>query len=198
MKTRIAFTAAALALVSVSAAQGQPQRVPREAVKASVAGKNVAIEYGRPQLKGRALADLLKQLPADRIWRAGENEVTTFTTDTDLSIGGKRVAAGKYSLYVHIAEGGDWSLVLNSDPGVPLKEIWAQAPPERANALWPHYTDYDKIKDKEVVRAAMKAAPAPATPAEALTVTLAAAKDAAALTMAWGGQAWTLELRAAK
>ena len=121
MKTRIARTAAAFALVVFSVAQAQQQRVPRETVKASVAGKNVAIEYGRPQLKGRALADLLQQLPADRVWRAGENEVTTFTIEGPVSIGGKNVAAGKYSLYVHVPESGDWSLVVNTDPGCPSR-----------------------------------------------------------------------------
>ena len=45
----------------------------------------------------------MKQLPADRIWRAGENQVTTFTTEADVTIGGKTVPAGKYSVYVHAA-----------------------------------------------------------------------------------------------
>jgi hypothetical protein len=198
MKTRTAFTASMLALASFAVAQEQqpqrPQRVPRETLTASVAGKGVEIAYGRPQLKGRALADLLKQLPADRIWRAGENEVTTFSTEGPLAIGGKPVAAGKYSLYIHIPESGDWSLVLNTDPGIPLKQIFPQAPPNRAEALWPRLDGYDKVKDKEVVRAAMKKAPAPATPVEAFTATLAAAKSGAVLTMSWGQEAWTLEL----
>jgi hypothetical protein len=198
MKMRFALTAAALALVASTAAQAQQQRVPRETVTASVSGKNVAIEYGRPQLKGRALADLLKQLPSDRIWRAGENQVTTFATETALAIGGKPVAAGKYSLYVHIPQSGDWSLVLNTDPGVPLKQIFPQAPPNVADALWPRLDGYDKIKDKEIVRAAMKPAPAPAAPVEAFTVVLAATKDGAAVTMSWGKEAWTLDLKAAK
>lgn len=198
MKTRIAVVALALALAAPAAHAQQQQRVPRQAVHAALAGTDVTIDYGRPQLKGRSVAELLKQLPADRIWRAGENEVTTFTSGADLMIGGKRVAAGKYSLYLHIPEAGDWSLVLNTDPGVPLKQIFPQAPPSRAEALWPRLDGYDKIKDKEVVRAAMKAAPAPPAPVEALTLTFAEAKDAAILTMSWGVQAWTLELRAAK
>lgn len=194
---KIAVVAAALALAA-PAAHAQQQRVPRQTVHATLGGTDVAIDYGRPQLKGRAVAELLKQLPADRIWRAGENEVTTFTSGAALMVGGKRVPAGKYSLYLHIPETGDWSLVLNTDPGVPLKQIFPQAPPNRAEALWPRLDGYDKIKDKEVVRAAMKPAPAPTAPVEALTVMFAEAKDAAALTMSWGSQAWTLALRAAK
>ena len=51
----------------------------------------MAIEYGRPASAGRTVEALTAQLPADRIWRAGENQVTTLTTDTDVMIGDKRV-----------------------------------------------------------------------------------------------------------
>ena len=42
----------------------------------------------------------MAQLPADRVWRAGVDQVTTLTTEADLMVGGKRVPAGKYTLYV--------------------------------------------------------------------------------------------------
>ncbi|MGD0099664.1 MAG: DUF2911 domain-containing protein, partial [Acidobacteriota bacterium] len=61
-------------------------------------------EYGRPLLKGRKLADLMKQLPPDRIWRAGSGAVTILSTETDLDIAGKRVPAGSYSLYMYCPE----------------------------------------------------------------------------------------------
>ena len=51
------------------------------------------------------------------MWRAGENQVTTLTTEGDAIIGGKKIPAGKYSLYVNAAEGEQWSLVLNTRPG---------------------------------------------------------------------------------
>jgi hypothetical protein len=197
--------AAAGAAIPVSAQAPQP-RVPRETVSATVAGKKLEIAYGRPALKGRALADLLKQLPKDRIWRAGENEVTTLKTEADLTIGGKKVAAGTYSVYVHVPESGDWSLVLNTDPGIEVGKLLAKLmpnrpplPPERASRLWPRLDGYtENIADTEVVRAAMKAGPTPAAAVDTFTITLAEAKDAATLAMAWADKSYSIELKAAK
>ena len=83
-----------------------------------------------PPSRAAALDALLKQLPADRIWRAGENQVTTLTTEGDVTIGGKKVPAGKYSVYVHAAEGNAWDLVLNRDLGVPLGQDLGAGPRE--------------------------------------------------------------------
>src|SRR5512139_253159 len=118
-------TLAALSLALPALAQ-----TPRGAAVTSLNDKKIAVDYGRAALKGRTLDALLKQLPAERIWRAGENEVTTFSTETDLKIGGKAVKAGKYSLYVHVPESGKWALILNGDLGQPLGSIWKEAPGE--------------------------------------------------------------------
>jgi hypothetical protein len=189
----------ALAVIALGApAFAQAPRAPRETVKASVGGKNVSIEYGRPSLKGRSFDDLIKQLPADRMWRAGVDQVTTLTTDTALSIGGKTVPAGKYSLYVHAPAEGDYSLVLNKDLGVPLKTIYAAAPPNLANEPWPHIDDYTKaIADKEVLRASMKKLDVK-TPADLYTITLTPAGSGATLTFAWGDRSWSTDLTPAK
>src|SRR5687768_15025359 len=113
---------------SPAAVARRQERAPRETVTALLNGKKVAVEYGRPALAGRKMSDLLGQLPADRIWRAGVDQATTLTTETDLMIGGKRVPAGKYTVYVHAPATGDYSLVLNSDPGIALKKIFPAAP----------------------------------------------------------------------
>ena len=36
-----------------------------------IQGKRVTVDYGRAELKGRALESLIAQLPDDRVWRAG-------------------------------------------------------------------------------------------------------------------------------
>ena len=159
-------------------------------------GKTVTIDYGRPALKGRNFADLMKQLPADRIWRAGSGAVTTFATAADLLIGGKRIPAGKYSLYVHCPEMGNYAVVLNSDLGQPLGKIWAAAPPNRANEPYPHF-DYSKeIGAKEVIRAALTKSSVPAT--DLLTYAFKSSGSGATLTLTWGDQAWSLEIQPAK
>jgi Protein of unknown function (DUF2911) len=195
MKTRFATiaTVAALSLAGSALAQA-----PRGAAVATLGTGKVAIDYGRPALKGRDLNVLMKDLPADRMWRAGENEVTTFTTEAPVSIGGKTVPPGKYSLYVHAGEKGAWALVLNRDLGVPLGKIWDKAPENMKNAPWPHYEDYTQaIGDKEVVRARMKAAKL-GPPADLFTISLAPKGKGADLTLAWGNESWLIDVQPAK
>ena len=60
--------------------------------------------------------------------------MTTLTTETDLSIGGKTVKAGKYSVYVHLPVDGSRNLILNTDLGQPLVSIFAGAPENLKNA----------------------------------------------------------------
>jgi hypothetical protein len=173
-------------------AYGQEERA---AASTTIGGKKVAIEYGRPALKGRSMADLLKKLPADRVWRAGAGAVTTLATEIDLSIGGQRVPAGKYSLYMYCPESGDFALVINSDPGIPLGEIFKQAPPERANQIYPHFSNYTgDIGDKEVARIPLRQIDAPQT--ESLTYSFRPAGKGALLSISWGTKAWTVELEA--
>ena len=179
------------------AAERRQERAPRETVTALLHGKKVTVEYGRPALGGRKMADLLAQLPADRNWRAGVDQATTFATETDILVGGKRVQAGKYTLYVHAPETGDYSLVLNSDPGVPLKTIFPAAPPALADALWPRLGDYGTVKAKEVLRVPLRKVPA-AEPMDRFLIGLAPAKDGASgITLTWGDQSWTTDIESA-
>ncbi len=195
MKTR---TVAWLGVSVLAVAAAALAADPRGTAEATVGGKKVTIDYGRPALKGRGLDELMKQLPADRIWRAGENQVTTLTTEGDLLVGGKKVPAGKYSLYVHAGEGNAWSLVLNRDLGVPLVKLYPQAPDNVKNEPWPRLDGYTKtIADKEVVRAKMAPAKVGA-PADLFTMTLTPKGKDAALTLAWGQEAWSLDLQPAK
>ena len=198
MRRKVAGCAAAVAAAGLAFAQA-PQRVPRETVSANAGGKRVEISYGRPALKGRPLAELMKQLPEDRIWRAGENEVTLLKSDGDLMIGTKKVAAGTYSVYVHVPETGDWSLVLNTDPGIELAKLMnRELPPERASLRWPRLDGYTKnVADKEVARAAMKPG-AVSAPADVFLIALAEAKGAATLTMSWADKSYSIELTPAK
>jgi Protein of unknown function (DUF2911) len=195
MRVRFAHVAALVALGTAAFAQ---ERAPRGTATASLNGKTVTLDYGRPSLKGRTLADLMKQLPEDRMWRAGVDQVTTLKTEGPLLVGDKKVAAGTYTVYVHLAENGDRHLVLNTDKGVALKTIFPKAPPELADAPWPHIGDYTKaIAGKEVARVAMKKEAAK-EPVDMFTIGLAPGKEAATLNLAWGEESWSLDVKAAK
>lgn len=193
MSTRLTAVAAALVLATSPAFAAE-----RGKASATINGKNVTIDYGRPALKGRPLGELLKQLPEDRIWRAGDDQVTTITTGTDLLIGGKRLPAGKYSMYVHLGEDGSRSLVVNSDLGIPLIKIWDKAPANLANEPWPRLDGYQKnVADKELVRATMTKESAK-TPVDTFTIDLKPAGDGAKLNFAWGDESWSIDVKGSK
>jgi hypothetical protein len=109
------------------------------------------------------------------------------------------VAAGKYSLYLTLPESGSWNLLLNTNPGIALKEIYAAAGPDVANELWPRLDGYDKVAASEVLRVPLKKASAPAAPAEKFLISLEPPKGGAtAITFTWGDQSWTTDIKAAK
>jgi hypothetical protein len=194
--------ALASAAAAPAAAPDDPGKGPRETVTTTVGGKKVTIEYGRPPLAGQTVAEVLGRLPAEKVWRAGVDRVTTLQAEGDLLLGGQKVPAGKYTLYAHVPEGGPWALLVSSDQGTKLKDIFPEAldmPEELADQIWPQLGLYEKIKAKEVARAPLKKGVAPKAPVERFQITLAPeAGGASAVTLSWGDQTWTADLKAAK
>src|SRR5262245_18790109 len=147
----------------------------------------VTIEYGRPELKGRSLDALLAQLPEDRVWRAGTDEVTTLTTEGALALAsmsgaactrlrapveGRKVPAGKYTVYVSLPPSGVASLILNADPGIELgalgKILGFPVSAGESKTMWPHLEGYNFNREKGVVGIAQtEVVRAPMTPSAA-------------------------------
>jgi len=76
-----------------------------------ISKKDIRVIYSRPQLKGRAVADLA---PAGKVWRTGANEAVEITFYNDTNFGGKTVKAGTYSLFT-IPGASEWEIILNSN-----------------------------------------------------------------------------------
>ena len=198
IRRSFAATAAAVALAAAAGAQQGQERVPREQPSALLNGKKVTVEYGRPALKGRTLDELMSKLGKDRVWRAGENQVTKFSNESDILVGGQKLPAGKYTLYLQLPEGGNWHLLLNTDPGIALKEIYPPARPEVANELWPRLDGYEKIKATEVLRVPLRRATTTSTATDKFLITFEPAKGGvSAITFTWGDQSWTTDIKAA-
>ena len=83
-------------------------------------GANIAIEYGRPALKGRVPGKDIDPYEGKE-WRTGADEQTTLITDKALKFGTLAVPAGRYGLHT-IPVKGQWQLIVSKRPkgwGIP-------------------------------------------------------------------------------
>jgi len=85
---------------------------PKETVKYTEGSTLISVTYSRPYKKGREIYGGL--IPFDKVWRTGANECTVFTTSVDLTIDGKNLPAGKYSLFT-IPGSNSWQVIWNKN-----------------------------------------------------------------------------------
>jgi Protein of unknown function (DUF2911) len=106
------FIVLALSVVSfVAAAQNvkTPAPSPTQTIKQDFALSSIEINYSRPAAKGRKVFGEL--VPFGKMWRTGANGQTIITFGEEVSIGGKAVKAGKYSL-ITIPGKTEWDILL--------------------------------------------------------------------------------------
>ncbi len=110
MKKLILSATAVLLLLSAEAQQLKtPAPSPTQTIKQDFGLGNVELSYSRPAAKGRKIyGDLV---PFGSVWRTGANNATTLTFSDEVTIGGKKVPAGKYGL-VSIPDKDKWTLII--------------------------------------------------------------------------------------
>jgi len=87
---------------------------PEETVSFEDGELQINVFYNRPYKKGREIfGDLVSY---GKVWRTGANEATTFQTKTPITIKGKILKAGKYSLWT-IPNEHSWSIIFNTEYG---------------------------------------------------------------------------------
>lgn len=80
-------------------------------VKADDATKPIIkVVYSRPQKKGRDIFGVLEQY--GKVWRFGANESTEIRFFEKVTIGGKKIKAGVYSLFA-IPNKDSWTIIIN-------------------------------------------------------------------------------------
>jgi hypothetical protein len=105
----IAFTTAAVAQMG----GGKPS--PAASATCDLGGgKSIKTDYSSPRMKGRKIyGDLV---PFGEVWRTGANEATTFVPGADVSVGGKTVPAGSYTIFT-VPAADKWTLIINKTTG---------------------------------------------------------------------------------
>lgn len=151
-------------MATVASCQQDKSKRPSPPVKAECSlagGKAITIDYSSPRAKGRKIYGEL--VPFGEIWRAGANEATAFVTTAHLTVGGKDVPAGSYTIFT-IPSADKWTLVISKGTGE-----WGTAYPG---------------PDKDLTRADMKVSKLP-SPVENFTIAFDKAGGGCTLRMDW-------------
>ena len=116
MKRILVFSILVLASSLTFAQQDKSKRPspPAQAGCKFSDGKTIHIDYSSPRMKGRKVFGGL--VPYGQVWRAGANEATTLISDTALSVGGKDVPAGSYTLFT-LPNEDKWTLIISKKTG---------------------------------------------------------------------------------
>ena len=125
MKKIIIVVAIVLANFLSEAQVKTPQSSPESTILQTVGLTKVEVLYHRPSIKGRTVFGEL--VPFGKIWRTGANENTLISFSEDVTIDGKILPKGKYSLYT-LPKADNWEVIFYKtidNWGVP--ETWNDA-----------------------------------------------------------------------
>ena len=154
-----------LATTGLSAQDNKEDKSKRPSPPAKVSekissGATISIDYSQPSVKGRTIGKDLEP-KGEAVWRTGANEATIFETDKAVTVNGKPLPAGKYSLFT-IAGKDEWTIIFNK--------------------TWNQWGAYDYKQADDALRVKAKAAMA-ATSTEKLNFSIA--KDGN-IVLLWG------------
>ena len=77
-------------------------------------GKTITVNYSSPRMRGRKIfGDLV---PFGEEWRVGADDATMFASNVDLTVGGKNVPAGRYTLFA-LPTPVKWTLIISKKIG---------------------------------------------------------------------------------
>jgi Protein of unknown function (DUF2911) len=116
------LTFATLAPAQMNMSQDKSKRAspPANAECKFSDGKSIKIDYSSPRINDPKTHQPRKiyggLVPFGEIWRTGANEATTFVTDAAVTVGGKEVPAGSYTIFT-VPKADAWTLVINKKTG---------------------------------------------------------------------------------
>lgn len=120
------FMLAALLVGSIMTSQAQlrtPAPSPLQTIKQDFGLGSIEIAYSRPAMKGRKIfGDLV---PYGNVWRTGANSATTLQFSDEVTIGGVKLAPGKYGL-LSIPNKDSWILIISKQTDVTSPSAYKQ------------------------------------------------------------------------
>jgi tetratricopeptide (TPR) repeat protein len=100
-----------------------PQPSTTQTIKQDFGLGTIELSYSRPNMKGRKIfGDLV---PFNDVWRTGANSATTLTFTDDVTIGGTKIATGKYGL-LSIPSATEWTLIITKQTDVTSPAAYKQ------------------------------------------------------------------------
>jgi hypothetical protein len=114
MKRNIAFFTGLLFTLTLAAACQSKPSPPAKATCDLGGGKMIETSYSSPRMKGRKIFGGL--VPFGEVWRTGANEATTFVPSANVTVGGKAVPAGSYTIFT-VPTADKWTLIINKKTG---------------------------------------------------------------------------------
>ena len=102
-----------LLVSSIASGQIQTPRIsPSSELEQMVGLTEIEVDFNRPSARGRDIFGNL--VPYGKIWRTGANSGTEISFSTTVSIDGKEIKEGSYTIYT-IPNENFWELILYSD-----------------------------------------------------------------------------------
>jgi hypothetical protein len=118
MGLRITTTCAATCLLAIVAAapleRAQGQTIPfsqRGSVAQDVGFTSITITYGRPVARERKLFGEL--VPWDSVWHPGADSATRMVINHDITIEGRELKAGAYSIWLIPRSNAPWTFIIS-------------------------------------------------------------------------------------
>jgi hypothetical protein len=100
-----------------------PQPSTTQTIKQDLGIGSVELSYSRPGMKGRKIfGDLV---PFGKVWRTGANSATTLQFTDSVTIGGTRIAPGKYGLLT-IPDKDQWTVIISQQTDVTSPAAYQQ------------------------------------------------------------------------
>jgi len=92
-----------------------PQPSTTQTIKQDFGVGSIELSYSRPNMRTRKIfGDLV---PYGKVWRTGANNATTLTFSDSVTIGGKKIAPGKYGLLT-IPDRDQWTMIISRQTDV--------------------------------------------------------------------------------